>query len=1344
MADNPLSRTASLRSYPPAHLSSKNHARRWAFLPLAVLALAVLALAMTLFGGGPAPAEAQTSFTITVMPGGEILNVSWNGVQGAETYYVDWKSPVQSYNTGAASTRSVAVPHTSTSAGHRYTITGLTPGTAYTVRVRSVPASGSERTSNEVTAAPHRKVRVNSNTAGDALIVRWDKYDTEGLHRTEIQWKSGGQDYNESDRKATIPHNAVSPSEHSITGLEPGAVYTVLVNIVRTGVDEPVSIEEVTGKVTCPTAPETIFDNNTTIVGQWSSACYINYFNFQTGALGNIHLQLSAVDANGKEVAVELFLRKGEDPVDYSTLDFDTLKGAGNNRPHGIWSDGMTMWVSDTEDDKIYAYRMGDSSRDTRINSYLDFDTLAAAGNRDAVGLWSDGRSMWVADLVDAKIYAYDARERSRGKREPHKDFNTLAAAGNGDPTGLWSDGRTMWVADNVDRKAYAYRMSDKRRDSDKDIDFGDFENVFAIWSDGETMWVVSAEGSNILAFRLSDGRRNMAKEFTASGANTPVGMWSDGQTMWVMDSASKKIYAYGLHDGKRGGAGALIERSVKAYRGASPGLRSSDNAWVLYTMQEFIEDNPTGDIAQTYSYEARLSLAQTDRLQRKLLVEGRWTAVRGWIKDNVYEPVVAYPVTFTLHHNVPPAQAVGKLSKLPFDLRPKVSDFSALKNYKFEVGDTVNITFPEAIEGSGNGGTYTYEMVNPPSGLSFSASTRSLTGTTVKGKWVMRYVIHDGDENRDVRDDAFFWDMRFIVGEEEDEGGSSMGQLPPNTLPGFDSSVVTALTVAENSPAGTNVGAPVAATDPDEYDTLTYSLTGDDAAKFAIDGAGQITTIAGVTYDYERRSYLPEPAYSLTVRVTDISGGGAGIPVTVTLTDVDDAPAQNLPPEFHEGTSTTREVAEDSPAGTNVGKPITAYDANKDALEYIGFDGADGAAFNLDSSTGQITTKDGVTYDYAAKSSYTFMALVQESDTAEGHMTGISVTVNLTEAAAEGQANGEGQGNGQDDGTGQQQSNTESANTVPAFDAGIVTALSLDENSAAGTNVGSPVTATDPDEGDVVTYSLSGTDAASFDIGSSTGQITTKTNVTYDYETKSSYSLAVDASDGKGGTASTPVTVDLNNVNEAPSFAGSSTTRKVAENSAAGTNVGKPITATDPDAGDTLTYSLSGTDAASFDIGGSTGQITTKAGVTYNHEAKPSYSLAVEATDGKGLSDSIAVTVSLNDVAEAPTVSDATQFKNHAATVGQTFSLVLPAADANSGDGGPYEYLLWHRGAGQNFMDQAINGLSFNAATRTLSGTPTAAGVWKLSYVVHDDDDDRSVGDRFRARTNLQITVSQ
>ena len=92
-----------------------------------------------------------------------------------------------------------------------------------------------------------------------------------------------------------------------------------------------------------------------------------------------------------------------------------------------------------------------------------------------------------------------------------------------------------------------------------------------------------------------------------------------------------------------------------------------------------------------------------------------------------------------------------------------------------------------------------------------------------------------------------------------------------------------------------------------------------------------------------------------------------------------------------------------------------------------------------------------------------------------------------------------------------------------------------------------------------------------------------------------------------------------------------------IPENTAAGQNVGNPVTATDSDGG-TLVYSLEGADAASFDIDATTGQIETKAGVTYNYEAKNSYAVKVKVIDGQGGSATIPVTINLTDVdGEAP-----------------------------------------------------------------------------------------------------------
>ena len=106
---------------------------------------------------------------------------------------------------------------------------------------------------------------------------------------------------------------------------------------------------------------------------------------------------------------------------------------------------------------------------------------------------------------------------------------------------------------------------------------------------------------------------------------------------------------------------------------------------------------------------------------------------------------------------------------------------------------------------------------------------------------------------------------------------------------------------------------------------------------------------------------------------------------------------------------------------------------------------------------------------------------------------------------------------------------------------------------------------------------------------------------------------------------------------NNAPVFSATSTTRTVEENSAAGTNVGAVIPeATDADSGDTLTYSMEGTDATSFAFNASTRQITTITGVTYNYEAtQNTYEVTVKAADGNGGTATIAVTINVTDADE-------------------------------------------------------------------------------------------------------------
>ena len=114
-------------------------------------------------------------------------------------------------------------------------------------------------------------------------------------------------------------------------------------------------------------------------------------------------------------------------------------------------------------------------------------------------------------------------------------------------------------------------------------------------------------------------------------------------------------------------------------------------------------------------------------------------------------------------------------------------------------------------------------------------------------------------------------------------------------------------------------------------------------------------------------------------------------------------------------------------------------------------------------------------------------------------------------------------------------------------------------------------------------------------------------------------------------GSRGTPV------ANTAPVFDPAAVDRSIAENTATDQDVGAAVTATDADAADTLAYTLGGDDMASFDIVGTSGQIRTISGVSYDHEAtKNTYTVTVTASDGTD-SAVATVTISVTDVDEPP-----------------------------------------------------------------------------------------------------------
>ncbi len=426
------------------------------------------------------------------------------------------------------------------------------------------------------------------------------------------------------------------------------------------------------------------------------------------------------------------------------------------------------------------------------------------------------------------------------------------------------------------------------------------------------------------------------------------------------------------------------------------------------------------------------------------------------------------------------------------------------------------------------------------------------------------------------------------------------------NHAPVFSEGISTARSVAENTDVGVNIGSPVVATDEDD-DLLTYGLEGPDAAAFGIVGTtGQLQTRAPL--DYETRD-----AYAVTVIVSDGRGAADTIGVAISVTDENDDPI------FIEGDNATRSVAENTDVGANIGSPVSATDEDDDILTYS-LGGIDASSFGIISTSGQLQTR--AELDYETKDSYSVTVMVSDGN---GGTDTIGVTISVTDMDEDTVPVIEGIVIPEVDET--------PKTHAPVF-AGSRTTRSIAENTPVGVNIGSPVSATDADD-DTLTYTLGGTDAGSFSIVKSSGQL--QTQVPLDYETKKAYTVTVTVSDG-GRTDAIAVAITIIDVDEtpethAPVFAGSRTTRSIAENTPAGVNIGSPVSATDAD-DDTLTYTLGGTDAGSFSIVKSSGQLQTQAPLDY--ETKKAYTVTVTVSDGSR-TDSFTVAITIIDVDETP-----------------------------------------------------------------------------------------------------------
>jgi hypothetical protein len=489
------------------------------------------------------------------------------------------------------------------------------------------------------------------------------------------------------------------------------------------------------------------------------------------------------------------------------------------------------------------------------------------------------------------------------------------------------------------------------------------------------------------------------------------------------------------------------------------------------------------------------------------------------------------------------------------------------------------------------------------------------------------------------------------------------------------DSPVVAAQTasIAENSPVDTEV-ASMSGSDQDSgaAGAFTWSIaSGNIGNAFAIDSqSGLVRVVDNAALDYESN-----PIIELTLRATD--GGsparfGEGV-LEISLVDLNESP---VVPEQ------TLDVWENSVAGVILGQLIDQDPDVDQPLSWTVTGGTGQALFEV-SPSGRVSVAQDAVLDFEATSSFTLEVAVVDTGTPPLSTTGV-VSIAIKDI-----------------------------NEAPAIEN---QEFQVAENAVEGTSVGI-VLASDVDANQSVRYSITGgDDSAALTIDPVSGALSIAANATLDFEAKSSVSVIVTATDSHipAASASAMMKVLLTNVNEAPVVVLPNLT--VVENSPPQTLIGT-IQATDPDANDVLSFEIIEQSLAWLVIDSETGEVSVAEGAEIDFESGTTASVTVRVADQDGLSAETQFTLVVSDANDRPVVEN--PIADQESTVDKPFSFTVPQATFRDQDIG--DSLRYAAVTGAGFP--LPSWLSFNAQTRTLSGTPSTAeqGVLAIKIVAID-----------------------
>ncbi len=400
-----------------------------------------------------------------------------------------------------------------------------------------------------------------------------------------------------------------------------------------------------------------------------------------------------------------------------------------------------------------------------------------------------------------------------------------------------------------------------------------------------------------------------------------------------------------------------------------------------------------------------------------------------------------------------------------------------------------------------------------------------------------------------------------------------------------------------ENSPAGALVGV-LAFGDLDAGQEHTIAIqSGNTGEAFVLDPpTGELRVANPAALDFETH-----PVFTLVVSVAEVSqpAHSSSNQVTIHLKDVNEQPQVE---------AAAFSLDENSANGTLVGKVQASDPDAGDAPAFAITGGDPDGAFAIDAESGEIHVGDSARLDY--ESAPAFSLTVQVTDRGGLSASG-TITIQLNDLNEQPQVEPE--------------------------------SFHLNENSLTGTLVGT-AQASDPDAGQAHTFAITGgnTDGA-FTIHPTTGVIRVDNAAPLDFERNPSFSLTVQATDDGAPalSGSNTITIGLDDVNEAPVL--QPVVLKIDENSPNGTALQPgPLAFTDPDGGQTHTFTILSGSFGVFTIDAASGEIRVADSQDLDYEVNDSYLLEVRVTDdgSPALSGTAAITIEVNNVEEAPLVT--------------------------------------------------------------------------------------------------------